>query len=136
MEVFGKDAAGAELHKALENGLSGLDELAGRFPQVSGMTLTVDPAQPPGARLQEVMIGGEQLDPDRLYQLATTDYVAGGGDGYGAFATARTVIGLSDSQLTANQVIDHLARSGEAAPAVEGRIRFVAEQVPRADAGE
>lgn len=130
------EVTGAELHKALENGLSGLDELAGRFPQVSGMTLTVDPAQPPGARLQEVMIGGEPLDPDRLYQLATTDYVAGAGDGYGAFATARTVIGLSDSQLTANQVIDHLARSGEAAPAVEGRIRFVAEQVPRADAGE
>ena len=43
---------GGALLEALENGLSRLPEQAGRFPQVAGMRLVLDPAAPPGRRVR------------------------------------------------------------------------------------
>ncbi len=55
---------GDVLLAALENGVSEMDpeDPAGRFPQVAGITFTVDPAAEPGARISDVMIGAEALD--------------------------------------------------------------------------
>jgi 5'-nucleotidase / UDP-sugar diphosphatase len=45
------ELSGADLLAALENGVSQIEDTAGRFPQVSGMTFTFDPANPPAAAL-------------------------------------------------------------------------------------
>ena len=75
---------GSDLREAIENGLSRLPALAGRFPQVSGMRVEYDPQRPPGSRVLSIEVGGAPLDPDRIYRVATNDFMARGGDGYAA----------------------------------------------------
>ena len=67
-------------------------------------------------------MGGEPVEPTRIYTLATSDYLAAGADGYAVLTAAEPVINPSDAQLTANQVIDYIAAAGTIAPAVEGRL--------------
>ncbi|ABV92594.1 5'-Nucleotidase domain protein [Dinoroseobacter shibae DFL 12 = DSM 16493] len=84
------EATGQDLIDALENGVSAVEEGAGRFPQVAGMKFTWDPAAEPGARVTEVMVAeGDSfvpIDPAATYGVVTNNYVRNGGDGYGMFA--------------------------------------------------
>ncbi|MDD9718446.1 bifunctional metallophosphatase/5'-nucleotidase [Dinoroseobacter sp. PD6] len=84
------EATGQDLIDALENGVSAVEEGAGRFPQVAGMKFTWDPAAEPGARVTEVMVaegdGFVPIDPAATYGVVTNNYVRNGGDGYGMFA--------------------------------------------------
>ena len=97
-------------------------EVAGRFPQVSGMNVEVDLSQPPGERVVSVKVNGEPLDPARTYTVATNDYMASGGDGYTSFVGAKNLIDAAGAVLMATQVIDYIAAAGTVEPKVEGRI--------------
>ncbi len=70
------DLAGRDHRKdvkdALENGVSQIDNRAGRFPQVSGMVVTIDPKQPAGSRIASVMVGGQPLDMAKTYRSPPT----------------------------------------------------------------
>lgn len=57
--------SGATLIEALENGVSQLEDGAGRFPQVAGMSYTFDPKAEPGSRISDVMVGANRLIPKR-----------------------------------------------------------------------
>ncbi|MCB5177299.1 MULTISPECIES: bifunctional metallophosphatase/5'-nucleotidase [Microvirga] len=116
------EVTGEQLKAALENGVSQVRELGGRFPQVSGLTAEVDPKEPVGSRVKSVKVNGQPLDPAKTYKLATNDFMARGGDGYKAFAEAKPLIDASASQLMASQVIDYVAKAGKVAPKVEGRV--------------
>lgn len=117
------EMSGAALKEALENGVSRIEDVAGRFPQVSGMSFVYDPAAEAGKRIVEVQVGGAPLDPARAYSLATNDYVAGGGDGYEILKDARRLIDASGGVLMASQVMDYISAKGEVSPRVEGRIK-------------
>ena len=119
------ELSGADLLAALENGVSQIEDGAGRFPQVSGMTFTFDPAKPPGSRIVAVQVGGRPLERGRLYKVATNEYVYGGGDGYAALSRGRPLIDASGASLLTSIVIDYIARHGEIAPRLEGRITRV-----------
>ena len=116
------EVTGAQIKDALENGVSQVRELGGRFPQVSGIVAEVDVKEPVGSRVKSVRINGQPLDPAKTYKLATNDFMARGGDGYGAFAGNKNLIDPSASQLMASQVIDYVTKAGKVAPKVEGRI--------------
>lgn len=82
--------SGAGLMAALENGVSQVEEVAGRFPQVAGLTFTWDPTGVPNeSRIVEVMVASEDgwapIDPQATYLAVTNNYVRGGGDGYRMF---------------------------------------------------
>jgi len=79
-------ATGAEIVAALENGVSQVEEVKGRFPQVAGMSFKWDPTAEVGARIVEVMVGDAPIDPDATYGVVTNNYVRNGGDGYKMFA--------------------------------------------------
>ena len=113
---------GAQIEQALEHGVSQVERAAGRFPQVSGLAFAFDPRKPPGARVTRVTVGGAALRPDRSYTLATMDFLARGGDGYGVFRAGEVLIDARSGGLTASQVIERIAASGTVAPAIEGRI--------------
>ena len=113
---------GEGIKAALENGVSQVRELGGRFPQVSGITAEVDLKEPVGSRVKSVKINGEPLDPARTYKLATNDFMARGGDGYRSFTEAKSLIDVSASQLMASQVIAYIGKTGKVAPKVEGRV--------------
>ena len=116
------EITGAKVKAALENGVSQVRELGGRFPQVSGLTVEVDMKEPPGSRIKLVKVNGQDLDPARTYRLATNDFMARGGDGYSAFTGNKLLIDPSASQLMATQVIDYVAKAGKVAPRIEGRV--------------
>ena len=116
------EVTGAQLRAALENGVSGVEAGAGRFPHVSGMAFRFDASKPPGSRIAEVTVGGAPLDPSRTYRLATNDFLGRGGDGYDMFAGAPRLIDAASGKLMATQVIEAIAAAGEIAPRVEGRI--------------
>ena len=82
---------GADVLAALENGVSQVEDGAGRFPQVSGLRFTWDPAGEPGSRVGEVEVDmdgtWEALDPEATYGVVSNDFMRGGGDGYSVFAT-------------------------------------------------
>lgn len=116
------ELTGAQVRAALENGVSQVRELAGRFPQVSGMAVEIDLKQPPGSRVLSVSVGGQPLDPAKVYKVATNDFLARGGDGYSSFVGAKALIDASAAQLMATHVIDYIAKAGRIAPKVEGRM--------------
>ena len=116
------ELSGADLLAALENGVSDVENAAGRFPQVSGMTFSYDPAKPAGHRVVKAEIGGAPLDPARTYKVATNEYIFGGGDGYAALGRGKPLIDASAGTLMASMVMDYIAKQGEIAPKVEGRI--------------
>lgn len=116
---------GAQVLEALENGFSQMEQGAGRFPQVSGMRIVVDPKRPAGQRVVEVRVGGAALDPGRTYSVATNDFMARGGDGYAVLARGRNLIDPAAALLMASQVIDYIAQRAEVAPTVEGRITIL-----------
>ncbi|MGH6838353.1 MAG: bifunctional metallophosphatase/5'-nucleotidase [Methylocella sp.] len=60
---------GKAILAALENGFSRIERLAGRFPQVSGLSIVADPAAAPGSRVKQIIVNGEALDPGRDYKL-------------------------------------------------------------------
>ncbi len=113
--------AGADLRQALENGVSLLERRAGRFPQVSNMTVEVDRSRPAGSRVVSVQVGGQPLDNDRIYTVATNDFMLRGGDGYGSLglrAPDKDVQG----RLVASDLMTHMRRLGTVAAQREGRI--------------
>ncbi len=116
------ELTGDKLKAALENGVSQVRELGGRFPQVSGMMVEVDLKEPVGSRVKSVKINGEPLDPAKTYKVATNDFMARGGDGYRAFTDGKQLVDVSASQLMAGQVIDYVTKAGKVAPKVEGRV--------------
>ncbi|MEM8590872.1 MAG: 5'-nucleotidase, partial [Pseudomonadota bacterium] len=119
------ELSGADVLAALENGFSRIEDVAGRFPHVSGMTVEYAPSRAAGERVVSVMVGDQPLDPSANYLLATNDYMAGGGDGYGAFTNARVIIDGTSGELMAGQVMAAIEAAGEISPAVEGRLVIV-----------
>jgi len=118
---------GSQILAALENGFSQVEKGAGRFPQVSGLTVVYDPTAPAGSRVVSVTVGGAPLDMNKLYTVATNDYMLGGGDGYGALGGGKVLINKGNGNLMANDVIDYIEQTGKITNTVEGRIKTVGE---------
>ncbi len=116
---------GSDIVAALENGLSEIEDGAGRFPQVAGMKFTFDTSKPAGSRVVSVqMREGDAfvpLDPAKVYTLASNNYMRAGGDGYKIFATAAT--NAYDFGPTLDEVLaDYLAAHRPYKPYTDGRI--------------
>ena len=116
---------GSQLLAALENAVSQVEKGAGRFAQISGMTMVYDPSAEPGARVAEVKVGGAALEADKLYKVAVNDFILGGGDGYGALGGGRLINDTGAGALVANDVMAYVEKMGSVAPEVEGRISLV-----------
>ena len=116
------DITGADLRAALEEGVSLVEDVAGRFPHVSGLTFVFDARRPKGNRVLEVKVGGKPLDPGAIYRLATNEYMMAGGDGYASLTKGKPIVDASGGALMANVVMDYIAAHGSVSPALEGRI--------------
>ncbi len=117
LEVLGKT-----IRAGLEHGFSTLPRAAGRFPQVSGMKVVVDPQRPVGQRVVSVVADGKPLDDNRVYRMATNDFMSKGGDGYEMFNNVRELVPAHDGPLMTAEVIDYLDRIKTVRTGVEGRI--------------
>jgi len=116
------EATGADIKAALENGVSQVETGAGRFPQISGMSFTYDPSKKPGDRVLEVKIGGQPLDLNKTYRVATNDFIAAGGDGYESFKKP----GILNTGITFYDMMEEaLTKMKSVHPKTEGRITAV-----------
>ncbi|MBX2882335.1 MAG: 5'-nucleotidase/apyrase family protein [Granulosicoccus sp.] len=85
------EISGADILVALENGVSQVEEVKGRFPQVAGLKFKWDPDMPANkGRILETMVqtddGWGPIDPEGIYGVVSNNYVRNGGDGYDIFA--------------------------------------------------
>ncbi len=116
------DLAGQHLLLALENSVSKLPRLDGRFLQVSGIAVTYDLSEPPGRRVREVTVNGKPLDPGRTYTIATDSFLADGGDGYTMLASGTRRI---DRQIPMRDLFLEALGVRPIKTSVRNRIRFV-----------
>ena len=116
------EITGADIKAALENGVSQIENHAGRFPQVSGLTVTVDPKAAVGSRIARVLVGTEPLDPARRYKVGSNSFMLGGGDGYLALERGKVLVGVTDGRLLANEVMAHVRKVAPIRIAAGGRI--------------
>ncbi|MGE5517526.1 MAG: bifunctional metallophosphatase/5'-nucleotidase [Bacteroidota bacterium] len=117
------EVSGSDILAALEQGVSKAPALAGRFPQVAGLSFSYDAKAPVGRRVLNASLGGAPIEPARRYRLATTDYLADGGDGYTMLKNGRVLIDRAAAPLLSNVVMDHAQRLGTITPPPGGRIR-------------
>jgi 2',3'-cyclic-nucleotide 2'-phosphodiesterase (5'-nucleotidase family) len=117
---------GAELKTMLENGVSAMPGVNGKFPQVSGMCFTYDISAPAGSRVSGAVrqaadgsCTGAPIDltAASTYKIAENDFMAAGGDGYPVFTSRATTQDILD-QVTA----DYVAANSPISPAIQGRI--------------
>ncbi|MCH2163809.1 MAG: 5'-nucleotidase C-terminal domain-containing protein [Marinovum sp.] len=116
---------GSDVVAALENGVSQIEEVKGRFPQVSGLKYSFDVSKPAGDRVSDVMVmdGGSfsAIDMEKVYGVVSNNYMRGGGDGYDVFET--NGMNAYDYGPGLEVVVaDFLAAKGPYEPYIDGRI--------------
>lgn len=112
--------SGQAMVDALENGVSQIEEVKGRFPQVAGMSFAFDASKPVGERISDVMVGGAPIDPAKVYGVVSNNYVRNGGDGYAMFTTAENAYDFGPD--LADVLAEYLAANGPFTPYTDGRI--------------
>lgn len=122
---------GKDVVAALENGVSQVEDVSGRFPQVAGIQFSWDPSVAPGAgRVTEVMVGQgddwQPIDPEADYGVVSNNFMRSGGDGYRVFvdrAANAYDFGPGLEQVLADYLADHLNEHGPYKPYLDGRIK-------------
>ena len=138
---------GAALLDALEAATWSTPDAIGAFPQVAGMSFTIDtsveyvngepystyfmPANP-GSRIKNLMINGKPVDLNKTYVIATNDFTAAGGDTYGPFVGAplfNTGLAMEDALIAyvAEELGGVISAAQYGAPA--GRINIIPADV-------
>lgn len=141
--------SGQGLLETLEAATYCTPDALGAFPQVSGITFTIDTSgiyqngEPystyyrcanPGTRIKNVTVNGEPLDLNRTYYIATNDFSAVGGDTYYAFQEAYEVGGFNTGVALEDALIDYTKTVlGNVIPAAkygapQGRIQIIASE--------
>jgi 2',3'-cyclic-nucleotide 2'-phosphodiesterase (5'-nucleotidase family) len=110
----------------LENGVSSMPGVNGRFPQVSGMCFTYNIAAPVGSRVTSAVRQASDgsctgavvdLTAASTYTIATNDFMANAGDGYPFFAPRMVTREIMDQVLA-----DYITAAGTISPSIQGRI--------------
>jgi 5'-nucleotidase len=115
---------GAQVREALENGVSQVEQGAGRFAQVGGMRYSYDPNAAAGSRVTGVQVrsgsGFVALDTNASYRVVVNNFIAAGGDGYSVLTrgTDRIDTGFLDSDV----LIEYIGANTPINPQLEGRI--------------
>ncbi|WP_170449338.1 bifunctional metallophosphatase/5'-nucleotidase [Ruegeria arenilitoris] len=121
------EISGQGIIDALENGVSQVEEVKGRFPQVAGLKLTWDPSVAPNeGRVTEVMVaegdGYVPIDPAKTYLVVTNNYVRNGGDGYKMFS-GEDKNAYDFGPDLADVTAEYLAANAPYTPYLDGRIQ-------------
>ncbi len=124
-EVIMAEVSGQTLLDALEFGVSFLPENSGGFPQVSGITFSINTEIESSVtmnekkqfvsvdgeyRVHDVKVDGKDLDPNAIYTLAITQYLLTGGDGFTMFKDAEIIAttGLADNEVVMKYIEEDL----------------------------
>jgi 5'-nucleotidase len=123
--VMTLELTGTTLREVLEQALPQREREGGGFLQVSGLTVTYDPAKPAGQRVVAMTVGGAPLDPARRYTAAVIDYIAAGKDGLTALRAGRVLVDAMNAPLLADILLQAVTTQTKIAPQPDGRIRTI-----------
>jgi 2',3'-cyclic-nucleotide 2'-phosphodiesterase (5'-nucleotidase family)/predicted AlkP superfamily phosphohydrolase/phosphomutase len=124
--VVTANVTGTELKAMLENGVSLMPAVEGRFPEVSGLCFTYDISAPANSRVTSAVrqaadgsCTGAAIDltAASTYSISTNDYMAAGGDGYPNISAKITTQGIMDQALA-----DYITANTPVNPSIQGRI--------------
>lgn len=73
---------GEKIREMLEHSVSTYPDTFAGFLQVSGLRFDFSPNNPAENRVGEIFVNNAPLDENKIYTLATTDFLLEGGDGY------------------------------------------------------
>nr|WP_259465123.1 bifunctional metallophosphatase/5'-nucleotidase [Streptomyces sp. TLI_171] len=106
-----KTLTGAQLVQLLQQQVSGLNEAAPKILQPSAnLAYTLDMSKTGAARVvvDSIKLNGAAIDPAASYRVAANEFLAGGGDGFPAFAAGTDkLVGASDLDLFAAYLGSH-----------------------------
>jgi 5'-nucleotidase/UDP-sugar diphosphatase len=112
---------GAQVRQALQSGLA-----KDRRPlELSGGSYRYEEG-PDGRVLREVVIGGAPLDETRSYRVATSSFLARGGDGIGVFASGTDLV--DHGVLLRDVLIQQAERDGGLVASDERRVQAIGER--------
>jgi 5'-nucleotidase len=115
---------GKQLLTAIENGVSEVEDVAGRFPQVSGMRFTFDASRPAGDRVTSIETqdeyGWSNLNLYGTYGMVSNNFIRGGGDGYKVFRSASDIYDFGPD--LADVVADYIDANPGYSGYTDGRI--------------
>ena len=116
---------GAQLREVLEHGLDRriVHGQSGGMPHVSGLRVVYEPTAPKGQRIVELLAGDQPVTDESRFSLATSNYLAGGGDGYPVLKGLPVQRPAEGSPLETEVVLQAMERAGTIAPRVDGRFR-------------
>jgi len=114
---------GEKIKELLEDGVNKLlshGKEEGLY-QVSGLTMSYNPASPMGKRVAEIMIGDKPVDLNKTYKLTTTYHI---GNWNPIFAN-RNEECVIDGKEIRTIVSDYIKKNGAISPVQDGRIKKV-----------
>jgi len=122
------DVTGQVIWDALENAVSKVEDVSGRFLQVGGLRFTFDSSKTAGSRIVSVDIGNIHdgfvpIDLTATHRIAINDFMFGGGDGFD-FTSATNV--TETCLLLSDALIDYFGLYSPVSAVVEGRIINIA----------
>jgi 2',3'-cyclic-nucleotide 2'-phosphodiesterase (5'-nucleotidase family) len=121
VDIFGNTVVvgnytGAQVREMLEVSVNGHHAIF----QVSGLRMTYSPRAPIGQRVKAVTVGGEPLDPEKVYRVATNSFLASGTGEYGIFTRGTDI---EDSYMPLRDVmVAHIRANSPLDVRIEGRI--------------
>lgn len=114
------EMTGMQIWRALEHGLHAYPEVAGGFLQVSGLRFYFNPDNEAYDRVERVIIGGENIDLQETYVVATNEFLAAGGDDFTMMDEAEQLETFEDTDQ--QMFIKYIQENTPLFPKVEGRI--------------
>jgi 5'-nucleotidase/UDP-sugar diphosphatase len=121
------DITGEQVVAVLENGVSQVEELAGRFPQVAGLRFNWDANAAAGSRIVSVDVktpgGYSPIEPSAVYRVVINDFMYGGGDGYTVFQDGTDFINLGF--IGYDVLAEYVTAHSPISPQISGRIHVV-----------
>jgi 5'-nucleotidase/UDP-sugar diphosphatase len=101
---------------------------SGGFPQFSGDVRYVIDKTSGNGTIRNLTIGGESVNPERIYRFCTNDYILGGGDGYEIMRQA--IDPFNVSLLLSYVVTEYIKTRRVITPALDGRLTVVGGITP------
>ena len=118
--IVTKSLTGAQIKDVLEHGIKAYPETAGHFPHVAGLNFVFDATKEPGNRIVGITINGKPIEMDKIYVVATNDFMAVGGDEYPHFNNIPTI---NEYKSLEEALESYIAKIGDVDYSIQGRIK-------------
>lgn len=110
-----------EIRAMMENSLSQVESLSGRFLQISGFNVSYDLSRRPFNRVLDITVAGKPLET-RNYTLSLSGYLLNGGDEFAIFKGKEESYTLKETRLLWTIVSDYIENQQEINAALDGRL--------------